>query len=76
MAAPNIEVTLENLSGLIAALSPFVEGVVTAAQVIKALIGVGALTDAQVNADITSTINDAITFKAEADRAAAGLDPQ
>lgn len=59
---------------LATALGQFV--VPSVENVIGALKGAGALTEAQVDDDLRALIAEALAAKAEADRAAAGLDPQ
>lgn len=62
---------------LVTALTPFVvDGVVTVEHVVSTLVGVGALTPDEVDADLKALIVEAIEAKAMADRAASGNDPR
>lgn len=62
---------------LVTALTPFVvDGVVTVGHVISTLVGVGALSADEVDADLRKLIEEAIEAKAMADRAASGNDPR
>lgn len=59
---------------LATALEPFV--VPTVENVVGALRGAGALTESQADDDLKTVVAEALLAKSEADRAAAGLDPQ
>ena len=70
--------TLAAILNLATALAPLVAGALTPTHVSGALVGAGILTQAEADADadLQALIVGALAAKADADRAAAGLDPQ
>ena len=68
---------IAEILALINGLAPFVAPAeVTIEHVVGALKGAGAMSDDEADTDLRNLIGEAFAAKAEADRAAAGLDPQ
>lgn len=72
-----MKVDVAQIIALANALSPYVAPAsVGVAHIIGALQGAGTMTDLEVDDDLRALIGEALTYKAEADRAAAGQDPR
>lgn len=66
--------TVREILQLAAALEPFV--MVTEEAIVGAIKGAGAQSEEQTDEDLRALVVEALVSKADADKAAAGLDPQ